>query len=348
MDIYDTNTLLPVLRIQRPPTTYWLDNFFPNEVTFDTEEIYFDVMLEPRRLAPFVAPNVQGRMMRETGFNTKSFKPAYLKPKHAVTPQRAIPRMAGEAITGTMSLEERRLAIIANCMLLEKNMCMRRWDWMGAQAIINGRVTVVGDDYPSVTVDFGRDPSLDIVLTGTACWNQPTTAAPLADIQSARTIAFNLSRQPITRLTFGTEAWSSFIAVPEILQTLNDFFRGSASTFNTVTTDPGPFEYMGRLAGFGGAGGLDLYRYNDFYEDDSGTTQPYMPANVVTGTGVGIEGFRAFGAVMDADAGLVPVDMFPKMWRNPDPSVDYCMTQSAPLMVPKQPNASFAITVQPS
>lgn len=35
------------------------------------------------------------------------------------------------------------------------------------------------------------------------------------------------------------------------------------------------------------------------------------------------------------------------MWKNPDPSVTYLMTQGAPLMVPADPNASFLLTVVP-
>jgi hypothetical protein len=101
MEIFDTLTLMEVLRVQRPPTTYWLDSFFPRTVTFQTEEILFDTVIDTRRLAPFVAPNVQGRVMREQGYSTKTFRPAYAKPKHVVTPQRAIPRRAGETITGS-------------------------------------------------------------------------------------------------------------------------------------------------------------------------------------------------------------------------------------------------------
>ena len=36
-----------------------------------------------------------------------------------------------------------------------------------------------------------------------------------------------------------------------------------------------------------------------------------------------------------------------KMWDEEDPSVEYLMTQGAPLMVPADPNASFLLTVVP-
>lgn len=343
MDIFDTTTLQAVIRVQKPPTTYWLDNFFPRTLTFDTEQILFDTVIEPRRLAPFVAPNVQGRIMKKQGYSTKTFRPAYSKPKHEMTPSQAIPRMAGEQIGGSLSLAERWNANVANNMLMEKTMLMRLWDWMGARAVIDGSVTVVGDDYPSVTVDFGRDASLDIQLTGNARWSQTATATPLADIQSARQAAFNIGRSPITRLTFGLNAWANFTQIQEIKDLLSTIVRGSDTVFNRAVPDGAPFQAMGVLAGQGGQGALELWTYNDMYQDDTGTDTPYMDQDTVVGTGGNIQGVQCFGAIQDKRAGLVATDMFPKMWDVEDPSVTYTMTQSAPLMVPAQPNGSFKI-----
>jgi hypothetical protein len=346
LGIYDTLTMLDVLRVQKPPTTYWLDNFFQETAAFETAQIFFDEVIDVRRLAPFVSPNVQGRVMREDPFNTKAFRPAYVKPKHVLTPERGLPRMPGEQPLGTLSIQQRIELLMARNLKLESDMIWRRWDWMACAAIVTGGVTVAGDDYPAQFVNFGRDASLDIVLTGAATWDNPTTAKPLSDIMSARQDAFNLSRQPINRLTFGVNAWAAFAQIPEVLQTLNDFYRGSNSVFNTVTNVPGPYEFKGSLAGYNGAGTLDLWMYNDEYEDDTGTTQPYMDPNLVVGTGNAVQGIKCYGAIMDMES-LVATDVFPKSWIKEDPSVRMMMTQSAPLMLPKQPNASFSMLVLP-
>lgn len=345
MDIFDTATLMEVIRVQKPPTTYWLDNFFPRTVTFDTQEILFDTVIDTRRMAPFVAPNVQGRVMKNVGYSTKTFRPAYSKPKHVVDPSMSIPRRPGEAIAGGMSRGQRYLAIIAENMRLEQDMLYRLWDWMAARAIIDGAVTVAGDDYPSVTVDFGRDASLSVQLTGGARWSQINTANPLADIKALRMAAWNLGRGPIDRLTFGLNAWEYFTKNPEIIALLNTFTRGSTTEFNRAVSEAGPYTWMGMLAGQGGQGALDLWTYNDQYEDDTGAVQSYMDQDTVVGTGSRINGIRCFGAIMDRRAGLVATDMFPKMWDDDDPSVTYTMTQSAPLMVPATPNGSFKIHV---
>lgn len=344
-NFYTTAVLLGVLRQQETFTPFWL-NFFPQAMNFETEQIMFDLVPRDRRMAPFVAPTSQGRVMRERGSTTRAFKPAYVKPKHAVEPGRAIPRMAGEGIMGTLSPEQRYNAIIANNMQMEKIGIERRWEWMAARAIIDGAVTVAGEDYPTVHVDFGRDASLSGVLVGTAIWGTGTEKI-IDDIEHYRRQVQYMTGTSITRLIFGLDAWKVFSNNAEIRALLNAFYRGSATDFNVAVAEGVPYEYRGTLSGSNGMGKLELYTYSDTYEaeDGSGQLLPYLDAGTVIGVGGGVDGMRLFGAIRDRRAGLAALSMFPKMWDEEDPSVTYTMTQSAPLMVPMNPNASFSLKV---
>jgi len=74
------------------------------------------------------------------------------------------------------------------------------------------------------------------------------------------------------------------------------------------------------------------------------TTRQFLDPNVVVGVGPGLDMVAMFGAIMDADANFsVEQPIFPKMWKNADPSVVYTMSQSAPLFVPLNPNNSFKL-----
>ncbi len=346
--LYDTATLIGVQ--QRPdnqPDGFWL-NFFPREVTSQTEEIMWDDLGDrDRRLAPFVARMAQGRVMREKGFVTKSFKPAYLKPKHVVNPAKAIHRRPGEAIAGELTPMQRWDATVAANMMAERDMCERRFDWMACQAIANGSVVVSGEDYPEQFVDFGRDDSLTDVLTSTARWGE-TAAAPLTDIKTMRQAAYTLGGYPITSLIFGASAWELFCADTDVAALLSTQSRGSTSDFRKpVMGDGAPYAFEGQIgnAAVGSGGMLSLWTYSNFYEETlGGSTVDYIGEYDVIGVGNPM-GVQAFGAIMDADAGLAALRLFPKMWKNPDPSVVYTMTQSAPLMVPMNPNSTFKITV---
>lgn len=344
MEIYDTRTLVGVIDVQKPPEVYFL-NYFPGVITFQTQDIQFDQIAPNRRLAPFVAPNVEGRIMRRRGYTAKTFRPAYAKPKHSVDPSMAIPRRAGERLGGEMSLQQRYDAIVAENMRLEKEYLTRTFEWMGCRAIVDGAVTISGDDYPTTTVDFGRDATLSATLLTTERWSQ-TTSTPLVDIADMRRRAWELGNCPIDRLTFGLNAWDSFSKHASVTPLLSTFVRGSTTEFNTAIPDGTPYMLMGQIAGQGGMGRLDLYTYNALYEDENNALQPFLDQDTVVGTGSGIQGVRCFGAIMDIDAGMVATEMWPKMWRKDDPSEAYTMTQSAPLMVPAQPNGSFKLKVQ--
>ena len=61
--------------------------------------------------------------------------------------------------------------------------------------------------------------------------------------------------------------------------------------------------------------------------------------------GQNVMGVKAFGAILDKKASFQPLPIFPKMWDEDDPSATILMTQSAPLMVPINPNNTFRARV---
>jgi hypothetical protein len=347
LSIYSTATLLGVLRQTQLDTfsPFWL-NFFPGSMNFQTREIIFEMIPRQRKMAPFVAPNVQGRIMRSQGSTTRSFKPAYIKPKHEVDPSRTLVRRAGEAILGSQSPQQRWDAIVAENLAMEKEAIMRRWEWMCARAVIDGAVTISGEDYPTQTVDFGRHSSLKGVLVGAAMWSDPSST-PLADLEHYRRQVQFLTGTTISRLIFGLDAWTAFSQHADVKALLNTLVRGSETSYNIAVPDATPYEFRGTLTGQNGLGRLDLYTYSDTYEaeDGSGQLVPFLDSGTLVGVGAGIDGMQLFGAIQDKRAGMAALSMFPKMWDQEDPSITYTMTQSAPLFVPMQPNAAFSLKV---
>lgn len=338
--IYDTADLVKVIRTVRAPTSYWLDLLFPSVVTFDSKEIDFDYVDKNRRLAPFVAPTAQGVPLKQQGYVTRRFTPAYIKPKDVVDPARLLKRQAGEALTGSLSPQQREDLIVADILETHRFAIERRWEWMAAQAAVNGAVTVSGSDYPTMSVTFGRDASLAKNLTGTVRWDQ-ATSKPLEDIENWMQEVHRLSGYTPTRITMGINAWNAFKKHADVKDML-DTRRGST---NAIESGPGaglPWQYRGSLDS---AGGLEIYTYNDIYEDDAGSAVNFLDQDTVVLTSPAVEGVRAFGAIMDRKAGWVPASMFSKMWEQEDPSALYLMTQSAPLMIPTRPNASLKAKV---
>lgn len=327
------------------PDNFWL-KFFTRTYNSTEKTIYFDKIPNlDRRLAPFVAPNVQGRIMSSRGTQVASFTPAYVKPKHVVDPSRGFTRRPGEPVFGlgptSLTPAQRIDAQIAQNVTDERDMIERRWDWMACQAICFASITVEGDDYPSRTVNFGRDSSLTTILTGSARWGQ-VDADPLADIQESRNAAFPLGRAPITDLIFGSTAWPLFASDTKVQALLSTQKRGSETNFNNALTNGEPYQFMGQISGPDGGGLINLWVYSNWYEAEDGSIQQFLDPRDVIGVGSAIQGVQCFGAIEDLDS-MQPVSIFPSTWTQKDPSRRFTMCQSAPLMVPVNPNNTFRI-----
>lgn len=336
---YETHDLIKVVTTFRSPTSYWLELAFPTAYNSQDEFIDFDIVDEGRRLAPFVAPTAQGVPMKQDGYSTRKFKPAYSKMKDMVDPSRLLKRRAGEAFAGNLTPAQREQAIIADILRTHRNAIERRWEWMAAEAVINGAVTVKGDNYPEVSVSFGRAGTNTKALTGGTRWSE-TTAKPLEDIENWMTEMHQLCGYTPSRITMGLAAWRSFIKHADVKAML-ETRRGSQ---NTIETGPGmglPFQKRGELD----SSGLEIWTYNDIYENDAGVAQSFLNTDTIVLTSPAIEGVRAFGAIMDRKAQYQAVPFFPKMYESEDPSGLFLLTQSAPLMIPTRPNASMSVKV---
>lgn len=346
MAFYNTAELLETLRVVRQPTSFFLDLLFNRQINFETETINFDVVYgDDRKLAPFVVPNVQGRASKMSGYEQRSFKPAYVKPKDVIDPNMVIERQPGEALgTGSLSLLQRRDAVVAELLRQHSVKHRNRQEWMAAKAIIDGKITIKGEDYPETLVDFRRHSSLTYTLAGAALWSAGT-ADPLANLKTARVNANVRSGARIQKHVFGGDAWDKFTARVNLKDLLDTRYKDSQSEIKTMTDGYEGVEFIGTIRSISDGGRLDIWVHTGKYIDEDGNEQFMMDQNTVVGFSEAVQGVRAFGAIKDKKAGYQALEIFPKSWEEEDPSVEYLMTQSAPLMIPKQPDATFSIKV---
>jgi hypothetical protein len=340
IEITETHELIRTIELFPPSSSYWLDLCFPSVHLSNTEYIDFDLVDKARRLAPFVAPTVQGQPMVNRGHSIRKFKPAYIKPKDSVDPARLLKRRAGEFFGGgNATPQSREDAIVADILNEHREGIERRWEWMAARAVIDGAIIIEGENYPRVSLSFGRNAANTKVLTLGARWSE-TTSTPLADLESWNTEMFQRAGYPISRVTFSPEAFAAFSGHADV-KGLLETRRGSTFAMETAPGDGRPVQYRGTLPG----SNIDLYVYNDFYEDNQGNQVRFLDAGDIVLTAASVDGIRAFGAIMDKKANYEARPMFPKMWEQEDPSGLFIMTQSAPLMIPARPDASMKATV---
>lgn len=338
-EIIETHELMKVVSTLHRPSSYWLDLCFPQVHLSNSEYIDFDIVDKARRLAPFVAPTVQGQPMVQRGESIRKFKPAYIKPKDPVDPARLLRRTAGEMFGGSLSPSQREDLIVNDILQEHSDGIWRRWEWMAAGAIIDSAITVTGENYPTVNLAFGRDATHTVTLSGATLWTDPASK-PLEDIENWMQKVFRKSGYVVTRITMGLDAWNAFYKHSTVEKML-DTRRGSDNKIETGPGDGTPAQFRGRLT----SNGVEIWTYNDIYEDNTGTAQPFMAQDSIVLTSSAVDGVRAFGAIMDRKAGWNAQPMFPKMWEQEDPSGLFLMTQSAPLMIPTRPNATLKAKV---
>jgi hypothetical protein len=344
IDIFNTHVLTKVVEKLERPSSFLLDVFFGQEQTEDSEEIHFDIDKSKPKLTPFVSPLVAGKVVDDEGFTTKSFKPAYAKDKRRFDPNRPFKRLIGEKIGGTLSPQQRLEANINRTLSKQLENLTRREEVMASEALRTGRITVTGDEYPTVVVDFQRDPSLTVGLVGSSRWGEAGVNA-LDNLEDWVARIQEKSGAVGRTVIMDALAWRVFKADPKVEKLLDIRRLRDAAD---LALGPIAFGQGNDLARYVGTiGDLDFWVYNDRYVDDNDAVQKLLPDyTVLIGSPTQLEGTRCYGAIQDEKAGYRAQRFFSKSWLEEDPAVRWLLLQSAPLIVPYRPNASFCATVR--
>lgn len=347
MNIFDTNVLIQVVPNLMTSQNWLLDKFFPNITESDTEEVSIDVDVGLRRLAPFVSPLVEGKLVESRKFQTNSFKPAYIKDKRAPDLRKPIRRQIGERIGGQYSAAEREMLNLQFELTDQIDMINRRLEWMAASALQTGTVTVTGEGYETQVVDFGRSSDLTIALSGADKWPETVEAGktnikPTDDIEDWAQRMLKESGAVATDIVFTTKSWKAF--------RLDTSVKDSAITFPALSPfgnqiNPGTQIKTGAVYK-GRWGNYDLWVYNDWFIDPlDGKEKPMIADGSVIMSGADLMGTRAFGAIIDPAFNYGPMAYAPKSWLQHDPAQRFIMVQSAPLVIPSRVNASLCAVV---
>jgi hypothetical protein len=340
MDIFDTNVLVQLVPNLLTSQNFLLDRFFPNIVTADSEYVSIDVDVGKRRMAPFCSPLVEGKLVESRKYQTNTFKPPYIKDRRAPDLRKPVRRQIGERIGGELTGEERMMANLQFEMADQIDMLNRRLEWMASSALRTATITVAGDGFPTTVIDFGRDASLTITLSGGDRWGQ-TGVSPAQNIETWAARMLKASGVVATDLVFALGAWQEFIKDEIIAKAI--WYPNGGGTGNAVNIGAEikkGAQYKGRW------GSYELWLYNDWYVDDNNVEQPMLADNTVVMSGPELMGTRAFGQILDPEFAYAPMPYAPKSWVTKDPAQRFVLMQSAPLVIPSRVNGCLCATVK--
>lgn len=352
-ELWQTNRFLGVFRAIEAEPQYWL-NWFQNEIRSTDEYIDFEKMpIQNRKLAPFVMPLARGASIFDDKSTHYRFKPAYTKLEDRVDPLMPLTRRVGiDSNASQMPVNltpMQRLNLIKAAMVASHvNGIRRTWNYMAAVALRDGRITLSGKDYPTTLVDFQRDPGHTITLTaGNRLGDSGVSAVDFFQLVVDTMTSAEFGAVP-TRATMGGGVWAVLRKDEEFLKHMDkNIAGGNIRVERGLVPGAGEKTFKVGEMTIGGSSGqmIELWVDNStFVHPETGVETRYIGNHQVLfkGSPDSINGFQAFGRIIDKDAGYEALPIFPKNWElKGDVTVEYITHKSAPIMVPINANATL-------
>lgn len=350
---WTTRTFIGMMREVEPEFSYWLP-MFSQQINFTTEYVDFEKLPNlNRKLAAFVRPSGQGRPIYTDETTVTRFKPAYIKVKDTVDPERPLTSLPGIdrgfLDQDKLSPEQRRTALKAAMTAQLYAAVRRRWEWMACKAVVEASITIEGEDYPKTVLDFKRAANHVVTLGSGSRWGDVGVSI-FASIQTYCDRMFNAKFGAFpTRLTMTPKVWAVMRTDAEILKNMDVNYRNGTATVERGLIGAEKVIKVGELSVGGSSGAIiEIWLYRDTYIDDAGTETPFLVDGtaVLTSSPQALMGYQCYGAIVCPTAGYQSIPIYPRnlMPKDTDPVVESILLQSAPLMVPVNPNTTLKLT----
>lgn len=340
ISVYNTRTMMAALEQMKAPRRFFLDTFFNfSNPSFSNERtVDIDIWKGKRHLANFQNDKIAGQKIDSINYTTQPYIPGYLKPKKVIDADILDSRPAGGVIYNGAANPARVVAEQAGKNLAElRNAIIRRMEWMAVTACQLGKYTISGEGIASYDIDFNMASDHLISLTSTAKWSDSANCTPIDDLRDwKKKIAKDSGITPDI-VVMGEDAFDYFLDSDQVQAYLDKKNLKMGEIVEEDLNDGST--YQGRIAG------LKIYTYNEWYLDTDGVTELAMmnTNKVVMGSSQAYCSTH-YAQIRDLSA-RVSTDFHPKSWEENDPSVQYLMLQSAPLVALNQADAFICATV---
>lgn len=343
---FDVPTLLDALDHSLPTHAFLRDTLFGGPIrTFPTEQVMIEYYVGTRRLAPFVGKYQYGRILLDDGFTSQMLVPPRFGPTRVIRADDLLTRGFGETFGTNRSPTQRAAEIVAKYLEDEELSITRREEWLCAELLLHGKITIDGDDGGRFVVDYGHE--INSINTSTN-WSDAAAADPISDLQAVSDfIAEQTGMNADLVIMDGASAldfWRSE-KVREIMN-LRHFIAGAIEPSHE---GPG-VTFIGEL----NLPPVELYTYANRYVenllvDDKWTdvNKPYLPPGTVIVAATEPQGYYAYGAIVQFEntnaAVAYEARRVPFVWVDKDNQLRKIRTSSRPLPVPSNMQSWFVL-----
>ena len=348
VSIYEPRTMMGVIRKLPPVHTFFRSTFFSHEKTFVTKSVDMDYKKGARKLAPFVSREIGGKIIPNTGYTTETYTPPFIAPDKVTTIDDILDRQPGESLYSGRTPAQRAVIQMSEDFTDLREMILRREEWMCAQAMLTGKIVVLGEGVKD-TIDFRFTNLLDISKDAKRKWKGGTAQNKYADLKAWHE---KVQKEGFTNCNvciMASDVVTEFL-VDEQIQKLLDV-KNYALAVIKPTQKENNVTYIGTIHELG----LDLYQYNEWYVDDwtdpaNPVELPMVPAGTLMMASTNARFSMYYGAIhilnqrtekWETVAGKYVPDTFIK--KRPDRR--FLSLQSAPVPVPHEVDSWITVKV---
>lgn len=341
MDLFEPRSMTEALLQEKRPGAFLINTFFPNRPTHATAAVDIHIVNGKRRLAPFVHSEAEGVLVEKLSRSAETFVPPLIKPKDRTSAADILASVSpGQPIyvEGGQTVEERAAVMLMDDTRRLDDMITRREEWLAAQALFNGTVTIKGQGINEV-IDFGFLSSHKPTLSGTSLWTD-AGSNPYENLNTWKRLIAKDSGVTATDVVLGSAAAAAFLANAKI-QSLFDKQQINLGAIAATTEGlPQGVTFLGRITGLG----LNLWTYDEwFLDDDTGSENEMVPTDRVLVVSRQADFKLHYGVIPE----ITPVvgSRWVKSWEQEDPAGRFLLVQARPLAVPHQKDAIVSAKV---
>lgn len=308
-----------------------------NARTTEADFVSWDEVIGDRNVpAPFTRKCGPGVLMDEPKVQTKSIPFPYIeifRPACCGTTSKRIPGTNGEQSRASRYTAE--LVDIAENLL---GSWKTRLEVMARDILVKGSFVVEGPGIQTQEVDFDRDPTLDVVLSGAALWSATSTATPQQNMRDWELRVATVGNTSAQNYMFGIDAWARYSNTTEF----KEKFKACCDK-ETGNQLMNPLSSRDDIMFMGTFEGRRLYTLNATYLDPVTKTQTRFIAadEVVVFGDLGI--VPVFGSIQNKQASFAAMPYF--VWQKDCEKTDEVHLESSPLLIPTNVNGALRAKV---
>lgn len=342
VSIYEPRTMGRIVQKLPPVRTFFRSTFFKREETFVTKSVDVDFVKGSRKVAPFVSRVIGGKIVPNTGYETKTYTPPLVAPEKVTTVDDLLERRPGENMYSGKTPAQRAVEKMAQDFIDLRQMITRREELMCVQTIFTGQIPIIGDGVNEViTFDFTNK---EVISAAAKKWTNKDSD-PIDDLKRWHETVQKKGFINCDICVMGKDVINAFVNHEKVKSVLD------VKNYNLAVIQPRQLPngvtYIGTIHELG----LDIYKYSEWYLDDwtnpdEPEDKPLVPDNQLALLSSGADYSMYYGAITlisepDGNFRTVEGKLVPDTWTKRKPARRFLNLSSAPLPVPHDVDSWF-------